>query len=342
MRLTTTVSCVAGATALATGLSLLAVAYLVNDINRFYDEALEELNNFKDLANSAWDEMRLTQRKGLRTERSIDYFRHLRQAECNCGPQALNCPPGPPGPMGEMGLPGEPGSAGKAGKKGNDGIAISSMGGAGGCVACPVGPPGPPGDDGPPGMPGPDGMPGNGVSAPGIGMPGPPGPPGDAGEPGAPGEQGVPGMPGANCKKGLPGPTGPPGPPGEPGLPGPIGPKGMLEGAPATGPPGEPGPPGLPGPRGPDGEPGEAGSMGEPGADGEYCPCPARNPYFNKNLAIKGYSATRTQRTLGEVKRRHSSVVRRSPARTFNGRRGRVLYVPLSPRMLPMHSAGKQ
>ncbi|KAK5985626.1 Nematode cuticle collagen domain protein, partial [Trichostrongylus colubriformis] len=160
MGLTTFASGVAAVTAVVTAFSIVLVGYLINDINKFYDDATEQLADFKDMANSAWHEMRLNPEESLRRQRSPT--RSLRQfpSTCDCAPQQQGCPAGPPGPPGTGGEPGEPGLPGKPGKKGNDGIAISGGGGAGGCVKCPVGPPGEQGPEGPPGPPGPEGEPG--------------------------------------------------------------------------------------------------------------------------------------------------------------------------------------
>ncbi|VDL83161.1 unnamed protein product [Nippostrongylus brasiliensis] len=126
------------------------VAYLVNDINTFYDDAIGELADFKDIANSAWYEMRTTPTETLRQERSIGIsYRRRRQFPgfCNCGEQSRSCPVGPPGPPGPQGLPGEMGLPGKNGRNGYDGIAIFGGQGAGF-----DGSPGVPGFSGAPGM----------------------------------------------------------------------------------------------------------------------------------------------------------------------------------------------
>lgn len=47
MRTTTLVSGVAAVTGVTVAVSLIFVAYIVNDINTFYDDALQELNEFK-------------------------------------------------------------------------------------------------------------------------------------------------------------------------------------------------------------------------------------------------------------------------------------------------------
>lgn len=336
MTLTTIVSGIAGLTAVATGLCLLSVAYLLNDINNFYDDALGELASFKvkfkvntpisrlafkgclqDMANSAWYGMRPTPREALRYERSIG-IRERRQwpQHCNCAPQAEDCPAGPPGPQGQQGLPGEAGTPGLPGRRGHDGTTITEMGGAHGCIMCPSGPPGAPGPDGPPGPQGPDGYPGNGVSAPGVGMPGPPGPPGDVGAPGSPGAPGVPGVPGMDgqCVIAQPGPPGAQGPPGLPGL---AGSDGAESDEAPQGPPGPAGLPGRPGPPGTDGVPGAVGPSGEPGADGEYCLCPARTRVFMlKNVGMRSPTSGISNRKMFSTKSRLArTAVRRKASR---------------------------
>uniref|UniRef100_A0A0R3S5B0 Col_cuticle_N domain-containing protein n=1 Tax=Elaeophora elaphi TaxID=1147741 RepID=A0A0R3S5B0_9BILA len=265
--------------------SLIVVGKLFQDINSFYYEVLDDMDEFKTLANDAWDEIMSVHvnrkiAKAKKEPLTILFGikpRQKRRAVCACALQAINCPPGLPGPPGDSGLPGEPGERGLDGKPGPNGIAIStSIQTRGGCIACPPGPPGPPGLTGQPGQPGPPGMPGRSSTDGGVGQPGLPGQPGDAGRPGAPGKEGLPGTPGmpgvqgrgAPGPKGAPGPIGPMGSPGEPGEiagPGPIGP------------PGPPGPHGQPGTAGTPGQPGEPGASGVPGGDAAYCPCPPRS-----------------------------------------------------------------
>lgn len=326
------VSCVAGVTAVATTLSVVTVVFLVNDINNFYDDAIGELEEFKvfiqhclslsvvanlvyvkDLANSAWYEMRSNPADVLRQARSIARPRRQFPEHCNCAPQASNCPAGPPGPPGGKGEDGEPGPPGNPGKRGNDGISVSGGGGAGGCIKCPIGPPGPAGPEGPPGPAGQDGSPGKDATGYVASLPGPPGPPGDAGAPGTNGEPGPPGGPGADgtVGKGLPGPAGQAGPQGPPG---PAGADGGVGGEPNPGPPGPAGLPGNPGPAGSDGPPGEPGVAGEPGSDAAYCPCPPRTSV----LAVKKRASSRheTKKTavtaLKRVRTQAKAVVKRN------------------------------
>ncbi|VDM63540.1 unnamed protein product [Angiostrongylus costaricensis] len=283
---------IAGFTAVVTTFSIIIVVYLVNDINTFYDDAIENLVNFKDMANSVWYEMKPAPAETLRHYRSIARSRRQFPPECNCGLQALDCPAGPPGMPGARGSPGEDGVPGRPGADGHDGIAVSpEEEGRGGCIRCPVGPPGPPGLDGPIGLPGPPGEPGLGMAPTGEGPPGLPGPPGDPGVPGLPGEPGPPGKPGADTQFGV-GPRGPPGPPGPPGPAGPPGRDGDTVGRALPGLPGPPGAPGTPGVPGPDGPPGAPGIEGTPGSDAAYCPCPPRTAIYSRvrSSAVKGFS----------------------------------------------------
>ncbi|VDL78387.1 unnamed protein product, partial [Nippostrongylus brasiliensis] len=58
MGTTSLVNGVATITAVVVVASLVGVGYIINDINSFYSEAIQEIDNFKDIANSAWHEMR--------------------------------------------------------------------------------------------------------------------------------------------------------------------------------------------------------------------------------------------------------------------------------------------
>ncbi|VDL78816.1 unnamed protein product [Nippostrongylus brasiliensis] len=196
MTVSTIVSGAAAVAGIATTISIVTVVYLVNDINSFYDEAIEELSQFKDYANSAWQEMRPSPSEAFGYDRLISRSRRQVPDFCNCGTQARNCPIGPPGPPGLQGFPGEPGPQGIPGKRGYDGIAISGGGGPVGCIPCPVGPPGAPGTDGLEGPKGLDGGPGPEPMA---------GPPGGPGLPGKQGPQGADGAPGVGGPAGVPG-----------------------------------------------------------------------------------------------------------------------------------------
>ncbi|WKX88536.1 hypothetical protein Q1695_008291 [Nippostrongylus brasiliensis] len=276
----TMIHAAAGISTVYIGVSILFSCYIINDINNFYDATLEELLEIRDLANTAWYEMRPVDPTAVKMRRLLlgEQTRARRQTfdNCNCGPQSLGCPPGLAGPPGKPGQPGDNGEPGENGRRGYDGIAISGGSGDVGCVRCPVGPPGPPGEIGPEGLPGVDGIPGvNGPDG-AFGRPGPVGPIGDKGPEGVPGPDGVPGVVGkpAHYGIGLPGPIGQEGPVGAPGVPGPRGSDAVQ------GPPGEIGPEGLngnPGAPGTDGVPGRRGPVGVPGKDAAYCPCPLRS-----------------------------------------------------------------
>ncbi|VDL67036.1 unnamed protein product, partial [Nippostrongylus brasiliensis] len=99
------VYCVAIFTAISTIMCIVFVGYLMNDINRFYSHTIEELAEFKSLANTAWEEMRPPPGAILRTKRqpflqsiSGQRFRQFQNLPdiCNCGPRANVCPAGPP------------------------------------------------------------------------------------------------------------------------------------------------------------------------------------------------------------------------------------------------------
>ncbi|PIO60454.1 nematode cuticle collagen domain protein [Teladorsagia circumcincta] len=78
--------------------AIIAVGYLFNDINNFYDDAMGELDEFKVTANAAWKEMTETVRaesvhdvRGVLTRTK----RHDAGGSCNCAAQPNDCPPGP-------------------------------------------------------------------------------------------------------------------------------------------------------------------------------------------------------------------------------------------------------
>ncbi|KAI6185133.1 Cuticle collagen dpy-5 [Aphelenchoides fujianensis] len=280
--------------ALAIAASLLVVGLLVRDINTLQREILQEMADFKAVANDAWHGMILMQGhepSGLdvaanpRLQFASIFKREKRgyasgggsyaSPQCNCGRQASNCPSGPPGPMGAPGYAGEDGTPGQPGRMGAPGSSLIVDTGYPGCIQCPPGP---------------------------MGMQGPPG------SMGAPGSSGAPGMPGAAGRSGGQGPMGPPGDMGASGYPGEAGQPGAA-GEPGTRSTPIPGPPGALGPMGPMGQanrwdrpdlrvcsrvhaaahsrlgsdgtpgsPGQGGSPGVPGADASYCKCPTRAP----------------------------------------------------------------
>ncbi|VDM98908.1 unnamed protein product [Thelazia callipaeda] len=292
--------------------SLVIVGVLFQSINSFYYEVLDDMNEFKTLANDAWDEIMSVQiaHRPVITEK--DSFttliglksRQKRSSICACALKAVNCPAGPPGLPGEPGEAGEPGERGLDGKRGLDGISVSTgVDTRGGCIICPSGPPGEPGSVGPMGEPGPPGKPGQNGDPSSAGLPGQPGPPGDMGLPGPPGRAGEPGTPaimgrGQPGAKGLPGSIGAPGDAGAPGVPGSIGP---------IGPPGPEGPEGEPGIPGTPGVSGLPGQPGLPGTDAAYCPCPPRS---SKALGVNA-DPTSYQQQLGDMSQIESIYNRR-------------------------------
>ncbi|VDL80899.1 unnamed protein product [Nippostrongylus brasiliensis] len=191
MSTTSLVNGVAAITAITVVVALFGVGYIINDINSFYDDAIQELDSFKDIANSAWHEMRsapeMARDKRSTFVRRRDAYATSGGSGCNCGQQANNCPAGPPGPPGEAGQAGEDGAPGQAGQPGRNGNAGGNEMNGNGCITCPNGQDGGAGNGGnagPPGPPGPDGNPGQ---------------PGTDGEPGTPGTDGGPGSDGEYC-----------------------------------------------------------------------------------------------------------------------------------------------
>ncbi|VDL83159.1 unnamed protein product, partial [Nippostrongylus brasiliensis] len=98
MNLTSVACFFASCAALITIISIIAAAYLVNDINNFYEDAVEQLSNVKDMADTVWHQMRPTPNDIRRNTRSVFFPRETRQlnSQCNCGRPADNCPIGPP------------------------------------------------------------------------------------------------------------------------------------------------------------------------------------------------------------------------------------------------------
>uniref|UniRef100_A0A0K0D421 Col_cuticle_N domain-containing protein n=1 Tax=Angiostrongylus cantonensis TaxID=6313 RepID=A0A0K0D421_ANGCA len=271
-----------------TGIFIIATVasfgYIYSDINNFYYNALEDLNEFKILADDAWTKMLSSNNQHTRFPRQVHFNSDAVVSSSipvtgyrvyNCEEIPDNCPPGPPGPQGIHGEPGDDGEIGQPGRNGNSDTSCSYLGyDTSRCILCLVGNRGPTGLDGPEGpagVPGMDGTPGQ------SGQHGALGEPGCSGEAGENGEPGAVGKPGANGRNGQRG-KGNPGPPGEPGL---------------EGPPGNPGDNGDDGIPGADGEIGLKGYMGNFGRDAHdrdnrvryevalgqgltYCPCPQR------------------------------------------------------------------
>ncbi|RCN49201.1 nematode cuticle collagen domain protein [Ancylostoma caninum] len=254
----TSITCV---TTISTLLCLLFALFLANDINNFYKKEIDELTEFKDVANFAWQQMKPHPFKMSRNGRAIVYGKLLqRESRCRCA-EPPKCPPGPRGPPGLLGKPGRDGIPGRHGQRGLDVIVLVKRIDGGACIRCPAGRKGPRGRRGFPGPRGPPGLPGEDA----VAEPGPPGPAGPEGEPGPAGEEGLSGKPGdpgksATTEVGLQGPPGPPGPVGK------CGPRGER------GAPGKPGKPGAMGPKGSSGRQGRSGSAGkrgEPGSPGK-------------------------------------------------------------------------
>ena len=121
--------------------TLCYVGFLINDINNFYDDAMKELDEFRDLSNAAWKGMMPSAHELLRAPRAVHRNRK-RQSQCNCGPQPSNCPAGPPGPPGAPGDNGEDGQPGQPGQPGPSGTSMAVSVASGDCIQCPAGPPG--------------------------------------------------------------------------------------------------------------------------------------------------------------------------------------------------------
>ncbi|EFO86006.1 hypothetical protein CRE_02195, partial [Caenorhabditis remanei] len=96
---TTCLTVLAGLSGLVVFGALFSVAHIYNDINSFVDSAHRELGDFKGFANDAWNSM-VNHEDSARVARSVFGRRHKKHSQCNCGPQASNCPAGPPGPPG--------------------------------------------------------------------------------------------------------------------------------------------------------------------------------------------------------------------------------------------------
>ncbi|VDM47710.1 unnamed protein product [Toxocara canis] len=229
--------------------SLVVYGAIINDLNTLYVEVIGDVDEFKMLANDAWNEIMSVH--GLNREAYVNsekvlfgspISREKRQYvdDCECAARPKKCPSGPMGPQGDPGLPGELALNGFDGRPGQDGIRfVVTPTDRGSCTKCPMGPPGPPGPTGPIGPPGPNGQ--AGAAATGSEQ-GPEGPPGEAGPIGPYGSRGA----SRTRYGGSRGPKGPPGPPGPAGRQGPVGPVGQMG---PQGPTGPPGPQGQQGPR---------------------------------------------------------------------------------------------
>ncbi|VDL69774.1 unnamed protein product [Nippostrongylus brasiliensis] len=74
--------------ALGTMISLLFIAYLVNDITSFYQETFTELTNFKELANTAWYRMKPNPYDLHRLKREQPRSRRQFVGDCGCAEQS--------------------------------------------------------------------------------------------------------------------------------------------------------------------------------------------------------------------------------------------------------------
>ncbi|VDL68220.1 unnamed protein product, partial [Nippostrongylus brasiliensis] len=93
--------------AVAAVTAIAVIGYVFNDIDRFYHDALVELNEFKIEANTAWDKIihslhEQNQREVRSTNGHVLLKRRRKQSgsgsSCACAAQPNDCPPGPPGP----------------------------------------------------------------------------------------------------------------------------------------------------------------------------------------------------------------------------------------------------
>ncbi|VDK70073.1 unnamed protein product [Litomosoides sigmodontis] len=212
------------ATVLAMIGSLIACMALFKDINDLYNEIINDMDEFKAMANRSWSEMmkygvmrNQPYSKDSTTKLSLSQLlaskRIRRQADsnydfqtpCACESQLNICPPGPQGLAGTPGFPGTAGEPGVLGRPGLNGTAIWykwEMGESGTRIACLAGPPGLPGEQGPIGAEGPPGQPGLDGD---VAMPGPQGGRGEMGEQGPPGCSGEYGPQGEIGRQGVPG-----------------------------------------------------------------------------------------------------------------------------------------
>ncbi|KAM3724683.1 Cuticle collagen dpy-5 [Dirofilaria immitis] len=278
-------------TAIFMSISVIALIVLFSDINDLHSGVMNEMTDFKEIADDTWSKILSVRSNEFHEENRYHHgfqnfiLRTKRQypSHCQCSAPADRCRKGPPGPRGDPGLKGLDGPRGDDGRPGVNGVALlATFHIPGGCIDCPAGPPGPPGELGLPGDTGPPGVCAK------KGKDGKPGPPGRTGAPGKPGDQGPngqpgkPGRPGKDGKRGTgpAGPKGPKGPPGITGKPGANGAKGV------NGEPGEQGLQGIPGTNGQCGKDGRAGSPGSPGIpgpDAHYCPCPPHSKFALKS-----------------------------------------------------------
>ncbi|VDM45724.1 unnamed protein product [Toxocara canis] len=99
-------------------LSLIVAANLYRDINSLYYETLEDVTEFKEIANDVWRDVINAQMKRIMAIKSLPssrlsfletFVKRKRReypSSCSCAPQPNFCSPGPPGPSGDPGIPG--------------------------------------------------------------------------------------------------------------------------------------------------------------------------------------------------------------------------------------------
>ncbi|VDK52705.1 unnamed protein product [Anisakis simplex] len=351
-------SSVAG-TSLVVLASIVAIIHLFGQINSFYFEILEEMDQFKLMANDAWDNMMEMNRLRVsdfdiepmseeQTEDSIvrEKRHNMNQEAWNTRMRARKSWRASSGgvPRQQRVAAARGYNDGSSGRYSSRDAAVEQTSSAqvnnapeqsnSAPMQCPPGPPGPPGipgsagDAGERGLDGRPGLSGVAVAVNGgvngcIKCPaGPPGLPGSLGPPGLAGPAGASGTRGVA----LPGPKGPPGPQGPVGQPGAPASASVLD---AQGPPGPMGIAGKPGLAGNRGAPGADGLAGEPGADSEYCPCPKRlngNAGANRGPVITNFNGGRDLNRGGAARR---GYVRPNGAyaapRQFNSRRVPVM-----------------
>lgn len=145
-----TLTLIGSAIAIVTAISVCGL--LFSQINNFYDQAILDIEDFKNVANEAWEKM-------IETDKIIGKYRFARDAKYGDEP---NVPSGG-GYSSPSGSISSAASSASTPSGGNSGSGSSGEAGA----SCPPGPPGPPGQDGQDGIPGLDGEDGKpGIAAP--------------------------------------------------------------------------------------------------------------------------------------------------------------------------------
>ncbi|VDO48891.1 unnamed protein product, partial [Brugia timori] len=131
--------------------TLFVVVSLFNDINALYDNAMNELHDFKIIANDTWNTIRLLHIYPSRNAQIAPtyanlFIRHKREPDpesCKCCSSANHCPRGPAGPQGNQGWKGVDGLPGEDGYHGVPSVIITVIQEkSADCIYCPPGPPG--------------------------------------------------------------------------------------------------------------------------------------------------------------------------------------------------------